>query len=104
MRNDLNDKVNTTLNNAAIGLIWPERAGIPSRHARVRRLTTAAWLLASGIQFVVWALIVVIGLDWQAPWWLWTFVPGAIVTAGVYWLTELDLQSRTAQTDVWSKY
>lgn len=79
---------------AAIGLLWPERLGTPEPHARVRRLTTTAWLTASGIQFVVWALIVMISFDWQAPWWLWTFVPGAIVTAGVHWITELDIQSR----------
>jgi hypothetical protein len=61
----------------------------------IRTLTTGVWLLASAIQFTIWALIVVIGLDWQSPWWLWTFVPGAVVTAGVWWLTELDLQSRS---------
>jgi hypothetical protein len=89
-------KMSTKLNDAAIGLLWPERTSTPSRHARIRKLTAATWLLASGIQFAVWALIVMIGLDWQAPWWLWTFVPGAVVTAGVWWLTELDLQSRSA--------
>lgn len=82
------------LNTAVIGLLWPERVGTPTRHARTRRLATAAWLAASGIQFVVWAMIVVISLSWENPWWLWTFVPGAVVTAGVWWLTELDIQSQ----------
>jgi hypothetical protein len=86
------------LDTAAIGLIWPERVGAPTPHARVRRLTTAAWLTASGVQFVVWALIVMVTLDWEAPWWLWTFVPGGVITAGVWWLTELDLQSRRTGT------
>jgi hypothetical protein len=42
-------------------------------------------------------MIVVISLDWEAPWWLWTSVPGALVTGVVWWLTELDRQSRRDQ-------
>ncbi len=90
----MNQQTKDRVNTAAIGLLWPERLGTPAPHARIRRLTAAAWLVASGLQFLVWAMIVMVTLDWQSPWWLWTFVPGALVTAGVYWLTELDLQSR----------
>ena len=95
MNQQARDRVNRNrVNNAAIGLLWPDRVGTPAPHARVRRLTAAAWLVAIGTQFLVWAMIIMVTLDWLNPWWLWTFIPGALITAAVYWLTELDLQSR----------
>jgi hypothetical protein len=90
----MNRTTKDQLNTAAIGLLWPDRLDTPAPHARIRRLTATAWLLASGTQFIVWAMIIMVSLDWENPWWLWTFVPGALVTAAVYWLTELDAQSR----------
>jgi hypothetical protein len=90
----MNQQTRDRVDTAAIGLIRPDRVGAPAPHARIRRFTTASWLVATGIQFAVWAMIIMVTLDWENPWWLWTFIPGALITAAVYRLTELDLQSR----------
>jgi hypothetical protein len=39
------------------------------------------------VQFVVWAMIVVIGGDLVAPWWIWTVLTGGPVVVAVWWVT-----------------
>jgi hypothetical protein len=69
--------------------------------ARLRlalRVATLGWLAASAIQFVVWLLIVVLGGDMVAPWWLWTVgAGGALVGAG--WLAVRTTPDQSLSND-----
>ena len=60
----------------------------------IRRAVAALWLTASGIQLTVWTTVVLLGQDWHNPWWLWTFVAGGMVTAGVWWATTQEPGAR----------
>jgi hypothetical protein len=51
------------------------------------RVTAIVWIAASAVQFIVWAMIVVIGRDLVTPWWLWTVLTGAPVVLAVWWVT-----------------
>ena len=37
---------------------------------------SALWFAAVPVQFVIWALVSVLGFHWTEPWWLWTLVSG----------------------------
>lgn len=51
------------------------------------RGAVAAWLSASLINLMIWAVISVTTLSWVYPWWIWVAGPwGAILLAG--WLSE----------------
>jgi hypothetical protein len=52
----------------------------------LNRAVTTFWVLATGVQIVVWIMIMIIGRHLQEPWWLWTALPGAALTAGLRWL------------------
>ncbi|GIJ45524.1 hypothetical protein Val02_24100 [Virgisporangium aliadipatigenens] len=66
----------------------------PSLLPALLRWAALGWLLACAVQFVVWALIVVTTADWDGPWWLWTFVPGGLLVAALWWLVEADHRTR----------
>jgi hypothetical protein len=51
------------------------------------RVTAIVWIAAAAVQFVVWAMIVVIGGDLVAPWWIWTVLTGGPVVVAVWWVT-----------------
>ncbi|HVX46083.1 MAG TPA: DUF1707 domain-containing protein [Mycobacteriales bacterium] len=51
------------------------------------RLLTGGWLAINVVNFVVWALICIIGFRWESPWWLWSLVPAGLVLAGAWWAT-----------------
>lgn len=51
------------------------------------RLLTGGWLAINVINFVVWALICIIGFQWESPWWLWSFAPAGLLLAGAWWVT-----------------
>jgi hypothetical protein len=67
----------------------PGRHHAAGRLARARWIAVVSWLSATGIQFMVWAAICVATVSVDAPWWLWTFVPGAVVV-GVLHLFETN--------------
>lgn len=49
------------------------------------RLLTGGWLAINVVNFVVWALICMIGFQWESPWWLWSLVPAGLALAGAWW-------------------
>jgi hypothetical protein len=52
------------------------------------RAVTALWAGVVAVEFVVWALIVLIGLQWNEPWWLWALVTGPFAVGPLWWMTE----------------
>ena len=51
------------------------------------RVTAIVWIAACAVQFVVWGMIVVLGGDLVAPWWIWTVLTGGPVVLAVWWVT-----------------
>jgi hypothetical protein len=51
------------------------------------RITAIVWIAACAVQFIVWAMIMVISADLVAPWWIWTVLTGAPVVLAVWWVT-----------------
>jgi hypothetical protein len=60
---------------------------------RARRIAAVIWLSATGVQIVLWAVICLATVNVDAPWWLWTLLPGAVVV-GVLRLLETDSPPR----------
>lgn len=52
------------------------------------RGVTAVWAGATMVQFAIWVLINLIGVQWTEPWWLWSLVTGPFVVGPLLWLTE----------------
>jgi hypothetical protein len=52
------------------------------------RGVTAVWAGATMVQFAIWVLVNVIGVQWTEPWWLWSLVTGPFVVGPLLWLTE----------------
>ncbi|MGA8112114.1 MAG: DUF2306 domain-containing protein [Actinocatenispora sp.] len=64
-------------------------AGVPRAVAPaglVTALRAASWLTLAMtvVQFVVWLMICAISLEFDAPWWLYSSVPAAVVVAGLW--------------------
>ncbi|MCS7482331.1 DUF1707 domain-containing protein [Umezawaea endophytica] len=50
---------------------------------KAARFLFRAWVAASMINFVIWALVSVTTLEWAYPWWIWVVGPwGALILAG----------------------
>lgn len=104
--NDINP-----LNKALGQLFWPNRVqnasgtvgpqpGQPTDWLRTARWAAAAiTVFSTGIQFIVWAMITVISQSVDAPWWLWSTIPGVIVTAFLSWMITTREQLDSTQTD-----
>lgn len=60
----------------------------PSGLVNALRGASALWLGGTALQFVVWALVSLIGFHWTEPWWLWTLVTGPFVVGPLWWLNE----------------
>ncbi len=86
--NDMNP-----LNKALGHLFWPNQ--MDTNHdpdAPTDWLRTARWAaaaitaLTTAVQLIVWLMIVVVSQSFESPWWLWSAVPGMIVTAFLSWM------------------
>lgn len=60
----------------------------PSGLVAALRGVSALWFAAVPVQFVIWALVSVLGFHWTEPWWLWTLVSGPFLIGPLWWLTE----------------
>jgi hypothetical protein len=61
------------------GRARPLSPGQQSGWQSVRRIATAAWLTATGVQVAVWFVICVATGSIDTPWWLWTLFGGGLV-------------------------
>jgi hypothetical protein len=93
---------NTNPMNRALGhLLWPRqmRAGA---EAPSDGLHTARWaagaltVVLTAVQLVVWLMISIISKSVDSPWWLWSTIPGVLVTGFLSWMIstrdQLDIQ------------
>ena len=48
------------------------------------RIATLLWLGVVLVEFVVWAMIGLIGGDFMAPWWTYTLAVGGVVVAALW--------------------
>ena len=76
-------------------LFWPNQmtphapAGAPNDWLHTARWGAAALTaLTTGVQLIVWAMICVVTQSIESPWWLWSTVPGVIVTAFLSWMLD----------------
>ncbi|MFB9835971.1 hypothetical protein [Actinoallomurus acaciae] len=60
----------------------------PSGLINALRGVSALWLGGTAVQFAVWALVMLAGLHWTEPWWLWTLVTGPFLVGPLWWLSE----------------
>ena len=73
-------------------LFWPNQmtprpAGAPTDWLRFARWAAAAFTaLTTGIQLTVWAMICVVTQSIDSAWWLWSAVPGVLVTGFLTWM------------------
>ena len=85
--NDLNP-----LTKALGHLFWPNQMTPRPPGAPTDWLHTARWgaaaltVLTTGVQLIVWLMICVVTQSIESPWWLWSTVPGVIVTAFLSWM------------------
>lgn len=69
-------------------LVWPNQV----RTEPADGLRTARWaagaitVVLTAIQLVVWLMISIISKSVDTPWWLWSAVPGVLVTGFLSWL------------------
>ena len=73
-------------------LFWPNQmtpqpAGAPTDWLRFARWGAAAFTaLTTAVQLIVWLMICVVTRSIESPWWLWSTVPGVIVTGFLSWM------------------
>ena len=73
-------------------LFWPTQmtprpAGAPTDWLRFARWGAAAFTaLTTAVQLIVWLMICVVTQSIESPWWLWSTVPGVIVTGFLSWM------------------
>jgi hypothetical protein len=73
-------------------LFWPNQmtprpAGAPTDWLRFARWAAAAFTaLTTAVQLIVWLMIGVVSTSIDSPWWLWSTVPGVLVTAFLSWM------------------
>jgi len=73
-------------------LFWPNQmtphpAGAPTDWLRFARWGAAAFTaLTTSVQLIVWLMICVVTQSIESPWWLWSTIPGVIVTAFLSWM------------------
>lgn len=87
--------------NQALGhLVWPHqmRPEAPTDGLRTARWGAGALtVVLTAVQLVVWLMISVISKSVDTPWWLWSTIPGVIVTGFLSWMIstrdQLGIQS-----------
>ena len=85
--NTLNDA--NPLTKALGHLVWPNQTRSDSPRDG---LQTARWaagavtVVLTAVQLVIWPMISIISKSVDTPWWLWSAVPGVIVTGFLSWL------------------
>ncbi|WP_232663223.1 hypothetical protein [Pseudonocardia sp. TRM90224] len=52
-----------------------------------RRVAVAVWVAVSLIQFVIWAMIGILGGGFVEPWFLWTVGVGGVIVGVVHLVT-----------------
>jgi hypothetical protein len=73
-------------------LFWPNQMtpatpGAPTDWLRAARWGAAALTaLTTGIQLIVWLMICVVTQSIESMWWLWSTIPGVLVTAFLSWM------------------
>ena len=73
-------------------LFWPTQmtprpAGAPTDWLVFARWAAAAFTaLTTAVQLIVWLMICVVTQSIESPWWLWSTVPGVIVTGFLSWM------------------
>ena len=92
-------------------LLWPNEmrvaAGQPTRRndwlATTRWAASVITVLATVVQLVVWLMICVISQSAEAPWWLWTTVPGVVVIGFLSWMIatrdQLGIEPAASEED-----
>lgn len=63
-----------------------------SKRLSIIRMITFVWLAVSGLQFVIWLMMVLIGWQLLFPFWVYTVVSGGVVL-GALWIVESRRQS-----------
>jgi hypothetical protein len=63
-----------------------------SKRLSIIRMITFVWLAVSGLQFVIWLMMVLIGWQFLFPFWVYTVVTGGVVL-GALWIVESRRQS-----------
>ena len=85
-------------------LFWPgrmtaRRPGAPKDWLRFARWSAAVLTtLTTAVQLVVWLMIAVVTQSVDAPWWLWSTVPGVLVTAFLSWMIATREQIGIAES------
>jgi hypothetical protein len=86
-------------------LFWPNQMSprqpdAPTDGLRVARWAAAAFTaLTTGVQIIVWTMIAIVTQSIDSPWWLWSAVPGGIVTAFLSWMITTRDQIGTQVPD-----
>jgi hypothetical protein len=90
--------------NKALGhLMWPNQSrtdpDAPNDGLRTARWAAGALtVVLTAVQLVVWLMISIISKSVDTPWWLWSTIPGVLVTGFLSWMIstrdQLGTQTR----------
>jgi hypothetical protein len=90
MNTDVAHDVNP-MNKALGHLVWPSQmrsdAEAPADGLRTARWAAGALtVVLTAVQLVVWLMISIISKSVDTPWWLWSTIPGVVVTGFLSWM------------------